>query len=148
MPYRSVKMPNGRYTVFSTVVDSFVADSMTREEAVAQFALSMSWHDADEKVARADHEPLRWAESLATVRRQHGEDEMQSIVAELGITVLCWKCFDRHQVIVGRGTSSGGASVTVDTRCPDCTSRDGTTKDGYQIQRDLWKMPKDRDGLH
>ena len=144
MPYFSVKMPDGRYTVFSTVVDSFVAGSMTRAEAVAQFALEMSEPDAEAKVGRADARGgARWNECLRTIRRARGEDELRGILEELGQAVQCWTCCDSHTIVIGTGEGSHGQMVTLDTRCPDCTNRDGTHREPYKIQRDLWKMPKD-----
>lgn len=78
MAWRVVKQPNGKYAIFSEVVDDFTVYDMTREEAVKEcyekFIRGLD-REAEQKVSRADAEPQRFEQEIATIRAVHGRKE-------------------------------------------------------------------------
>jgi hypothetical protein len=65
------KQPDGKYAIFSSVVDDFVVTDMTQEEAFKTCVerlidIERVRRDAQNMVARADENPERWATDCAT----------------------------------------------------------------------------------
>jgi hypothetical protein len=94
MPSRVVRQPNGKYAIFSTVVDSFTGANMTEEEVIARFVdRGNARADAERAVQRAKDEEgsegqpnkelYRWNEALDTIRIVHGEKYLTSILKEV-----------------------------------------------------------------
>ncbi len=81
MGWRVDKQPDGKYAIFSEVVDDFIVTDMTREEAVEVCVERMLpdmerlIRDAQAKVERADENPERWAEDRKTRDFVHGKPE-------------------------------------------------------------------------
>lgn len=82
-----VKQPNGKYAIFSSVVDHFIAYDATPEEIAAHFRQE-SIENSDRQTARgitsADHfADARFATDIETVRRIHGDKEADGYLALL-----------------------------------------------------------------
>ena len=58
MPYFYGKQPNGRYFRYSSIVDSFTAMNLTREEALAQAIREAGEDTGTRKLERADRDEM------------------------------------------------------------------------------------------
>lgn len=82
MGQRIVKQPNGRYGIFSTVVDTFTVYDATLDELIEHLrneAAEAAERDARGSVARAETEPTRFDDCLGTVEVVHGRREAQRL---------------------------------------------------------------------
>lgn len=72
-----VKQPNGKYAIFSSVVDDFIAYDATPEEIAGHFrqeAIENSDRQTARGITSADHfADARFATEIETVRRIHGD---------------------------------------------------------------------------
>jgi hypothetical protein len=95
VPQFNVKQPDGRYAIFSTIVDNFIAANLTREEAVEHWARQFGRESAEAKVARAESEEdvwtkqpggtlHRWRDCLRTIESVHGENGLREVLEEMG----------------------------------------------------------------
>lgn len=86
MAWRVIKLPDGRYSRFSEVVDSFTNGPLTEQEAFSLCReLGMDAVGAKIKVARAEHNPGWWPEACLIVKHLHGDQELQEILDELEV---------------------------------------------------------------
>ena len=74
MPTFAVKQPNGNYALFSTIVDTFTAHGLTRDQAVFLLMERVSLGDALQALDRADDDNDRWKDALNTVGNIHGDE--------------------------------------------------------------------------
>jgi|SRR6185312_5029900 len=102
MPRFAVKQPNGKYAVFSTIVDNFVAANQTREEAFEYWRDEAGVHVAETKITSADIDaecgaddiPLartgdglgRWRACLKTIASAHGMEELRDMLLEFELS--------------------------------------------------------------
>lgn len=97
MPQRAVRQPNGRFAVWSTVVDHFVAVGLTDWQAVEWFKDRqwLSEAEARGKLERAERDEAtdgppccdqvglrRWHDCLATILHVHGTAALAKFFAE------------------------------------------------------------------
>lgn len=80
MSQHITKQPNGKYAIFSTVVDSFVAYDATREDVFAHFrslAIESSDRATERGLLRADspHSIQGFNDDIDTMRIVHGDAE-------------------------------------------------------------------------
>ena len=77
MPSYPVKQPDGRYAVFSTVVDDFIEVDCSAEEIEEIWcgeAVELAKHNAAKLIERADKLGVdRYRECVAIIRRVHQE---------------------------------------------------------------------------
>ncbi len=87
MPRYPVKQPNGKYAIFSTVVDHFIAYDATPEEIMESFrqeAITESDRVTARGLKRADDlGAARFDESIETVRLIHGDKVADEYMALL-----------------------------------------------------------------
>lgn len=87
MPSFYLKQPNGKYALFSTIVDDFCAMDMTRQEAMMHARAEMGDEQAARKIERADRDEnaaeydekapaglRRWWGALSAVGAVHGDE--------------------------------------------------------------------------
>lgn len=84
MGYQIIKQPNGRYAIWSSVVDSFTVVDCTREELIEELVAyarrdierDVSWRLADIEAGRpAYHQlTLTFDQAVETIRTVHGND--------------------------------------------------------------------------
>lgn len=95
MGWRVVKQPDGRYAIFSEIVDCFTIMNLTRDEMIEECVEEVGRRDAEAKVQRADEERpdprdrigadeqyTRWEEALDIIKRVHGEMHCRAVVVE------------------------------------------------------------------
>lgn len=88
MPQFIVKQPNGKYAIFSTVVDNFVAYDYTEAEIIAHYeqkAKDDARLVAERGLNRADSDPDALGRCLATIEAIHGKGEAKSMSALMGM---------------------------------------------------------------
>jgi len=93
MPNQVVQQPNGRFALFSTIVDDFVRLNCTEQEmleALLQDGFNVG--DAWAKIVRAklncEHQSravasellARWVACMSTIRMLHGDKRAQEII--------------------------------------------------------------------
>lgn len=95
MPSYLVKQPDGKYAMFSTIVDDFTHADMTEDQAVLAVFESMGEDDRENLVHadmidrakrdapaweydhKAPHGQRRWMGAIAAIQRVHGEARAQ-----------------------------------------------------------------------
>lgn len=87
MPERAVLQPNGRYALFSTIVDSFTIYNATREELLAELLRDYNANaqrDAEAKLERAHKRGSDcFYDEIKTIATIHGFDEAERLKALL-----------------------------------------------------------------
>ncbi len=97
MPRIVIKQPNGKYAVFSSIVDDFIivdADKQelidsdieeARERITEKYDEMFRYFDKGEVAPRYRHSQMTWEEALEIITARHGEDAAkESEVAALG----------------------------------------------------------------
>lgn len=78
MPQHVVKQPNGKYAIFSSIVDHFIGYDASPEEVYTHFrelAIANSDRQTKRQIEQADHfASKRFTEDLETVRLIHGDE--------------------------------------------------------------------------
>ncbi len=79
MPRYNVKLPDGRWQVYSSIVDDFITDPMTLEE-LGEFRRREAVRQADEETAslltdRPKVNVMSYEEAMELIEIVHGDDE-------------------------------------------------------------------------
>lgn len=98
MPSFALKQPNGKYAIFSSVVDDFVFCDATYDEALEELKFERGQDEALKMLQSAvDDRPIRgelrcgnglgrWKSALKTIGFRHGMDGLASSLAEAGMS--------------------------------------------------------------
>lgn len=81
MGWRVVQQPNGRFAIFSSIVDNFTDINLTDEEAREECAFRSGQECVPGKIQRAMTNPGRWREALETIRAVHGDAGVERVLA-------------------------------------------------------------------
>ena len=96
MPNYQCLQPNGKWAVFSTVVDSFVNGNLTegecRDDMIYRRNYAPSQVERGFRIAR-NEEPATtpfleyhfWEKCIKTIRSVHGKRELTKVLKELGV---------------------------------------------------------------
>ncbi len=97
MPRCVVKQPNGKYAIWSSIVDHFISYDCTAEEAIAEEVrnslysnypgdlmhdVCQSWLNLHDN-GRAWRWAPTWDEAISTIKELHGEEEAAKILEDL-----------------------------------------------------------------
>jgi hypothetical protein len=96
VPNYQCLQPNGKWAVFSTVVDSFVNGDLTEEECRDDMIFRRNYTPSQVergfRIARREEHPSTpfleyhwWDECVATIRSVHGDGHLTEVLAELGL---------------------------------------------------------------
>jgi hypothetical protein len=93
MANKLIKQPNGKYAIFSTIVDNFTAYDMTEEEYI-EYSLEIINKEYQQKIINIRHEAMRkiaflnnrsntlieYNKCIETIKLLHGQQEVDKIL--------------------------------------------------------------------